>query len=51
MFEQLLEELAFDAFDSGDANQPMYTQVIDEAYVRHHLSGENQPADMRRYIL
>lgn len=51
VFEELLNELAFDAFDSGDANQPMYTQVINADYVARHLSGDHKPTDMRRFIL
>ena len=48
VFEQLLEDIAFNA---GDENMPPVELTIDGNYVRSHLSGENVPTDMRRYIL
>lgn len=48
VFEQLLEDIAFNA---GDENMPPVELTIDGDYVRSHLSGENVPTDMRRYIL
>ena len=48
VFEQLLEDIAFNA---GDENMPPVELSIDGDYVRNHLSGENKPADMRKYIL
>ena len=48
VFEQLLEDIAFNA---GDEDMPPVELTIDGEYVRNHLSGENKPADMRKYIL
>lgn len=48
VFEQLLEDVAFEA---GDENMPPFELKIDGDYVRAHLSGENKPTDLRRYIL
>jgi len=48
VFEQLLEDIAFNA---GDEDMPPVELNINGDYVRSHLSGENKPADMRRYIL
>ena len=48
VFEQLLEDIAFNA---GDENMPPVELTIDGNYVRSHLSGENVPVDMRRFIL
>ncbi|MCH5285812.1 MAG: ATP-dependent protease ATPase subunit HslU [Christensenellaceae bacterium] len=48
VFEQLLEDIAFNA---GDENMPPVELNINGEYVRSHLSGENKPTDMRKYIL
>ena len=48
VFEQLLEDIAFNA---GDEDMPPVELNINGDYVRSHLSGENKPADMRKYIL
>jgi len=48
VFEQLLEDIAFNA---GDADMPPVELSINGDYVRAHLSGENKPADMKKYIL
>ena len=48
VFEQLLEDVSFNA---GDENMPPFELKINGDYVREHLSGDNKPADMRRYIL
>lgn len=48
VFEQILEDIAFNA---GDEDMPPVELKIDGDYVRSHLSGENKPVDMRRYIL
>ena len=48
VFEELLEDISFNA---GDENMPPFELKINGDYVREHLSGENAPADMRRYIL
>ena len=48
VFEQLLEDISFNA---GDENVPPFELKIDGDYVRAHLSGENAPADLHRYIL
>lgn len=48
VFEQLLEDVSFNA---GDENMPPVALKIDGEYVRAHLSGENKPADLKRYIL
>lgn len=48
VFEQLLEDISFNA---GDENMPPIELNINGDYVRSHLSGENRPADMKKYIL
>ena len=48
VFEQVLEDVSFNA---GDEDMPPYELKIDGDYVRAHLSGENAPVDMHRYIL
>lgn len=48
VFEQLLEDVAFNA---GDPDMPPIEMVINGDYVRAHLSGENKPVDMKKYIL
>ena len=48
VFEQLLEDIAFNA---GDENMPPVELNINGNYVRSHLSGENKPADLRKYII
>ena len=48
VFEQLLEDVSFHA---GDENMPPYSLTIDRAYVEEHLSGENRPVDIHKYIL
>ena len=48
VFEQILEDISFNA---GDENMPPFELKIDGDYVRAHLSGENLPPDVRRYIL
>ena len=48
VFEQMLEDVSFNA---GDENMPPFELKINGDYVREHLSGDNKPADMRRYIL
>jgi len=48
VFEQLLEDIAFNA---GDEDMPPVELSINGDYVRSHLSGENRPADMKKYIL
>ena len=48
VFEQLLEDISFNA---GDEAMPPVELKIDGDYVRAHLSGENKPAELRRYIL
>ncbi|MGN0971046.1 MAG: HslU--HslV peptidase ATPase subunit, partial [Aristaeellaceae bacterium] len=48
VFEQLLEDISFNA---GDEDMPPVELKIDGDYVRAHLSGENKPVDLRRYIL
>lgn len=48
VFEQLLEDISFNA---GDADMPPVELSINGDYVRAHLSGENKPADMKKYIL
>ena len=48
IFEQILEDISFNA---GDENMPPFELVIDEKYVRAHLTGENKPVDIRKYIL
>ena len=48
ILEKLLEDISFNA---GDEDMPPVELKIDGDYVRAHLSGENKPADLRRYIL
>lgn len=48
IFEQILEDISFNA---GDENMPPFELVINEQYVRAHLDGENQPLDIRKYII
>ena len=48
IFEQLLEDVLFNA---GDENMPPFELKIDAAYVNEHLTGENRPADIRKFIL
>ena len=48
VFEQLLEDISFNA---GDEDMPPIELTINGDYVRAHLSGENKPADMKKYIL
>ncbi len=48
VFEELLEDISFNA---GDEDMPPVKLTIDGNYVREHLSGENKPQDMRKYIL
>ena len=48
IFEQILEDVSFNA---GDENMPPFELKINGDYVREHLSGENKPVDMRRFIL
>ncbi|MBQ6175171.1 MAG: ATP-dependent protease ATPase subunit HslU [Clostridia bacterium] len=48
VFEQLLEDISFHA---GDEDMPPYSLKIDKAYVEEHLSGENKPVDIHKYIL
>ena len=48
VFEQLLEDISFNA---GDEDMPPIQLTINGDYVRSHLSGENKPIDMKKYIL
>ena len=48
VFEQLLEDISFNA---GDPDMPPVEISINGEYVRAHLSGENKPVDMKKYIL
>ena len=48
VFEQLLEDISFNA---GDEDMPPVELTINGDYVRAHLSGENRPVDMKKYIL
>ncbi|MBR6569856.1 MAG: ATP-dependent protease ATPase subunit HslU [Clostridia bacterium] len=48
VFEQLLEDISFNA---GDPDMPPIELTINGDYVRSHLSGENRPVDMKKYIL
>ncbi|MBR6027818.1 MAG: ATP-dependent protease ATPase subunit HslU [Clostridia bacterium] len=48
VFEQLLEDISYNA---GDESMPPFELKIDGDYVRAHLSGENAPADIHRYII
>lgn len=48
VFEQVLEDISFNA---GDENMPPCELTINGEYVQQHLSGENKPTDLRKYIL
>ena len=48
VFEQVLEDISFNA---GDENMPPFELNINGEYVQQHLSGENKPTDLRKYIL
>ena len=48
IFEQVLEDISFNA---GDENMPPFELTIDGSYVKAHLSGENKPTDLHRYII
>ena len=48
VFEQMLEDISFNA---GGEDMPPVNLTINGAYVRAHLSGENKPMDMKKYIL
>ena len=48
IFEQVLEDISFNA---GDENMPPFELAIDGNYVKAHLSGENKPTDLHRYII
>ncbi len=48
VFEQLLEDISFNA---GDENMPPFALTIDSKYVEEHLTGENKPLDLRKYII
>ena len=48
IMENLLEDISFNA---GDPDMPPIELSINGDYVRAHLSGENKPADMKKYIL
>ena len=48
VFEQVLEDISFNA---GDENMPPFELTINGGYVQQHLSGENKPTDLRKYIL
>lgn len=48
VFEQLLEDISFNA---GDEDMPPVELTINGDYVRAHLSGENRPMDMKKYII
>ena len=48
VFEQLLEDISFNA---GDENMPPVELTINGDYVRAHLSGDNRPIDLKKYIL
>lgn len=48
VFEQVLEDISFNA---GDENMPPFELTINGKYVQQHLSGENKPTDLRKYIL
>ena len=47
VFEQVLEDISFNA---GDENMPPFELTINGEYVQQHLSGENKPTDLRKYI-
>ena len=48
VFEQVLEDISF---NTGDENMPPFELTINGEYVQQHLSGENKPTDLRKYIL
>ena len=48
VFEQVLVDISFNA---GDENMPPFELTINGEYVQQHLSGENKPTDLRKYIL
>ena len=48
VLEQVLEDISFNA---GDENMPPFELTINGEYVQQHLSGENKPTDLRKYIL
>lgn len=48
VFEQVLEDISFNA---GDENMPPFELTINGEYIQQHLSGENKPTDLRKYIL
>lgn len=48
VFEDLLEDISYNA---GDADMLPVDLNINGDYVRSHLSGENAPMDLHRYIL
>ena len=48
VFEQMLEDISFNA---GGEDMPPVNLTITGDYVRAHLSGENKPMDMKKYIL
>ena len=48
VFDQVLEDISFNA---GDENMPPFELTINGEYVQQHLSGENKPTDLRKYIL
>lgn len=48
VFEQVLEDISFNA---GNENMPPFELTINGEYVQQHLSGENKPTDLRKYIL
>ena len=48
VFEQVLEDISFNA---GDENMPPFELTINGEYVQQHLSVENKPTDLRKYIL
>ena len=48
VFEQVLEDISFRA---GDPDMPQVELRITGDYVRENLSGENKPADLKKYIL
>jgi len=48
VFEQILEDISYNA---GDENMPPVELHITGDYVQEHLSGENKPTDVRKYIL
>ena len=48
VFEQVLEDISFNA---GDEDMPPFELTINGEYVQQHLSGENKPTDLRKYIL